>query len=449
MSFSRVCRIGALVSIASMLLVQAPASAVTQSTGDPTDAPAGPAGKTDLRTVAWDVGATTTTLTVNVDESTYGAGLRAALNVHTVLDTDRDGLADVEIYATRNADGVTMDMKLRTLDRVDSTGDCQGLSGKTVGGQDAVATTVTGGREILAYTFDTTALPGGLSYFRWAAFGQSPGATTSTGPWDYLPNVANPDSAAANPGDRRCNSTLGGIRLRMASGIDLDAVNPVALPATTSVPGGAVLGTSALPVRFDWAGSDNATPTGALRYDVEMRDTATGTWTAVVTNSSARMAIRSLTPAHTYQLRHRVRDAAGNQSAFRLSPTFRPSARQESAASPTLVYTGTWTSAARTGAYGGSVRTSTTAGATATLTLQGPRGVGVVMPQRADLGTAKVCLLQGATTPSCATIDLSPATATTRKLLFVRNMLNPSLSYKVRVTLMSGRVDLDAFELLA
>jgi hypothetical protein len=210
-----------LLAAMAMLYGLAPASALVHSTTDPTDAPPGPQGKTDLRSITWDIGAATTSLTVSVDESTYGADVRAALGVYVLLDADRDGLADAEAVMRRNSDGVAIDMTLRALDRTQSSGDCQDLAGQALSVQAAVASAIANGLETFAFTFDTDAVQGGLSHFRWAAFGQSPGVGSPSGPWDYLPDAANPDPGATNPGDRRCNSNLEGLRLDMGAGIDL------------------------------------------------------------------------------------------------------------------------------------------------------------------------------------------------------------------------------------
>ncbi|MEY2472663.1 MAG: Peptidase serralysin terminal [Actinomycetota bacterium] len=222
MKLRGVAALGVIVLITSTAV---PAYAVTSSGTDPSDAPVGPEGKTDLRLVKWNVGASTTTATIGVDASTYGAGNRATLGVHLLVDNDRDGIADAEVTAARNADGVSVDMTLRSLDRTLSTASCQDLSGKTLQGPTTVNPTVANGRETFATTFANDAVPGALAHFRWAAFGQSPGATSATGPWDYQPNATNPDPSAANPGDRRCDASKSGVAVSMASGVEVDTTN--------------------------------------------------------------------------------------------------------------------------------------------------------------------------------------------------------------------------------
>lgn len=224
-----------------------------------------------------------------------------------------------------------------------------------------------------------------------------------------------------------------------------DETAPVVDGAKRTVPQGAGLGASRLPVRFSWSATDNETPTAELRYDVQIRDQATSEWVNVVSNSLARAATVMLLPNHSYVLRHRARDQWGNVSAFLNSAAFKAEPGQETMTSPRLRYAGAWTRVAREGAYGGYVRTSTEVGATATMTFTGYRGAGVVLPKRTGLGVAKVCLLRTGVDPSCQDIDLGATTAL-RPLVFARNALNPGIEYRIRVRVMSGRVDLDVFE---
>jgi hypothetical protein len=210
--------------------------ALTRSSTDPSDAPNGVEGRTDLRAVTWTVNGSAASLTVTVDESTYGAGQRASLGVHLLIDNDLDGLADAEVVASRNADGVKVDVALRLLDRTLSTSTCQDLDGKASGQLGTVSTQVASGLETFSFSFDAAAVPGGLGRFRWAAFGQSPFASSAAGPWDYLPESANPEPLASNPGDRRCDSSLSGLKVIIGAGIDF-APDPTPVPGPGPTPG--------------------------------------------------------------------------------------------------------------------------------------------------------------------------------------------------------------------
>ena len=231
---------GLLVALGVVFaLVTGSAQAASQTAADPSDAPAGPSGKADLRAVSWDVGDTSATLKVSLDASTYPGG-RADIGVHVLLDTNADGIADQEIAATRNADGLAVDVALRNLDRTLSTADCQDLAGKPSGAQGKVATTIADGLETFSFSFDPALVSGRLAAFRWAAFGQAPPDGAQAGPWDVMPDAANPDPNASNPGDRRCDSSKGGVPVRMSQGVvfpDPPPPDPNQPPGSSPPPG--------------------------------------------------------------------------------------------------------------------------------------------------------------------------------------------------------------------
>lgn len=225
--------IGVLSILLVLLLGTSPGGfALTRTSTDPSDAPDGAQGRTDLRVVTWAVTGTVATVTVTVDESTYGVGQRAELGVHLLLDTDLDGLADAEVVAGRNADGLKMDVSLRLLNRTLSTSTCQDLEGLALT-TGTVATLVASDLETFSFSFDTTPVPGALDTFRWVAFGQSP--PSASGPWDYLPDSANPDGSAPNPGDRRCDSGKTGVSVNMGAGL-VFAPDPVVTPPSPVSP---------------------------------------------------------------------------------------------------------------------------------------------------------------------------------------------------------------------
>jgi hypothetical protein len=228
-----ILHLGGLVAILAIAVQPATASAATQSRDDPSDAPNGALGKADLRTVTWDVSGATAKLTVSVDASTYPVDLRAQIGVHVLIDTDRDGTADAEVVATRDVDGVAIDVQVRGLDRTLSTETCQDLAGKAIGAPATLSSTVAGGLETFSYTFDPTVLPGGLASFRWAVFGQAPPDGAVGGPWDVLPDAATVDPADPNPGDERCDASKSGVRVRIKNGVAFPdpVVPPPPIPA--------------------------------------------------------------------------------------------------------------------------------------------------------------------------------------------------------------------------
>ncbi len=220
-----------------LLALSLPAICATQADAqtrtDPSDAPAGPSGKTDLRTITWDVGASAATLHVSVDQSTYGANSPAELGLHVLLDTTQDGTADAEVVAVRAADHSSIDWTLRSLTGALSSATCQDLAGATLS-QGTVATTIAGGLESFDVVVKTGDVPGGLTAFTWVAFGQSPPDGSALGPWDYVPDTANPDGAPANPGERRCGAGNGGIAARMSAGVVLPDPAPPPPPPPPS-----------------------------------------------------------------------------------------------------------------------------------------------------------------------------------------------------------------------
>ena len=249
MSSLQIIRILCLLVLIAMLMPPQ-AMAGPRTTADPSDAPPGTEGETDIRSITWDVGIDTTTLTVSVDQSTFGASLRAELGVDVLIDTDGDAIADAEVMGARNADGVSMDMAVRTLDGTGSTASCQELAGSASGATGTVATTIAASLETFSFTFANDAVAGDLTLSHWVAFGQSPKDASVAGPWDYLPNSANPDPGAGNPGDRRCGSGLGGLRVTMTSAIGLSEYelkvvrSGTGLGSVSSVPAGIACGTN-------------------------------------------------------------------------------------------------------------------------------------------------------------------------------------------------------------
>lgn len=187
------------------------ADAATQSRDDPSDAPGPENAQADLRRVAWDVTGSAATLTVSLDDNSF-----APVAVHLLMDTGADGLADEEVVATRDADGKRLDVTLRELSHALSTTDCQDLAGKNTSAQATVPSTVSGGLETFAFSFDPTVVAGGLASFTWAAFGQAP---DFNGAWDLLPDASNPAPGAPNPGDRRCNGSKSGLGVRVSAGV--------------------------------------------------------------------------------------------------------------------------------------------------------------------------------------------------------------------------------------
>ena len=229
----------------------------------------------------------------------------------------------------------------------------------------------------------------------------------------------------------------------------VDATPPTVTAPAQSFPLHAQISQSSLPVRLGWTGTDNRTTQSNLKFDLNKRtyqSGAWGAWSSVLADTSLRATVRYLILGSQYQFEARSKDEAGNASAFEAGAAFTPTLLQESAA--TYTAGGSWVTQAQSDASGGSVKISTKAGASATFAFTGG-GVGVVMPLRSTLGSVKICLDPGTASESCSTVDLSPASGLgARMIVFARNGLSAAVQHHVKVTVLSGRADLDAFAIL-
>ena len=231
-----------------------------------------------------------------------------------------------------------------------------------------------------------------------------------------------------------------------------DTIAPTAKAPLQAIPLNSTLGTSttgaSLPAQITWAAAtDDRAASSQLVYQLQ-RKTGTGAFTNVGGWTTRRsQPVEMLTPGVTYQYRVMAKDPAGLIGTA-TAPAFTPGVAQENASGN--VFTGTWlTRLAQATAYGGFVRPTTTANAKVTRTFTGRRNVAVVMPKAATMGNVSVCLFQGATQVICqSSIDLSPSSGKgPRRVVFMRSVLNPALSYRVEVTALSGRAELDAIVL--
>jgi beta-N-acetylhexosaminidase len=144
------------------------------------------------------------------------------------------------------------------------------------------------------------------------------------------------------------------------------------------------LGSTTVPVRTAWSATDGC---GVSRYTLQ-RQVAGGAWTAqALTSGSSGAIVQSLTIGSTYRYRVQATDGAGNVSAWRYGPAFRPLLTQQS--STAVHYAGTWHTGSSTSPSGGSVAYSTATGASATYTFTGV-AVAWVAPRGPARGSAAV-----------------------------------------------------------
>lgn len=228
----------------------------------------------------------------------------------------------------------------------------------------------------------------------------------------------------------------GAVSATASHAITLDTTRPAITKAPAPAFVKAHLGTTAVPIKISWAGTDATS--GISHYDLE-KSTDGGAFTLVASPATANATV-NLNPGHSYKFEVRATDKAGNVSGFTAGATFTLTAYQETAS--TISYSTGWTKQALTGSYGGSVKFATLAGKTAKLSFSGSQ-VAWVSTIGSNRGSATAKLDSGtATTVSTNGATLKPAT-----VVYVKTMTAGSHSLLVKVLGTSGhpRVDVDAF----
>ena len=217
----------------------------------------------------------------------------------------------------------------------------------------------------------------------------------------------------------------------------LDLVPPSTVQAGATLPTGVKLGTSSATLRLAWAPATDGL-TGVARYRVEQSVNGGG-WT-YVTSTTARTLDRTIALGTNYAFQVRAIDRAGNVGEGVAVP-IRAARSQESDGS--IVFRGSWTRAAVTGASGGRTRYATRAGAVARMTFSG-RAISLVAPKSRSRGSAKI-YIDGAL---AKTVSLYSSTTLARQVVFQRSWPTPG-THTIRIVV-SGtrghpRFDVDAF----
>jgi uncharacterized repeat protein (TIGR01451 family) len=218
-----------------------------------------------------------------------------------------------------------------------------------------------------------------------------------------------------------------------------DVTDPtISRPVTTFLTG-TRLGTTKVPLRTSWTGSDD--DSGIAQFKLQHRSDG-GAWKTVeLSRPRAHRSVLLLAPRHTHQFRLRAEDAAGNWSPWRTGSAFGLGARQESANA--ISVTPSWRRLDLSGSYGGKVERTGNAGARARFAFTG-RGVAWVATKSASRGSATV-FVDGV---EVKTVDLSRATRRTRMVVWRMNWTTVD-SHVVRIVVAGTAghpfVDVDAF----
>ncbi len=193
------------------------------------------------------------------------------------------------------------------------------------------------------------------------------------------------------PGTYRVTATFRdpiGTERQTSTTIDIapDTVAPTITGLRQRLVPGSQLGTSAIPVQIAWTASDAGS--GVDHVEVA-RQTDGGAWVVIDGDLAAASITRDQYRGHRYRFRVRAVDGAGNVSPWSYTATFGPTAYSETNAK--LRYTGTWSTASSSGAYGGALRATSRSGASASITFTG-RSVAWVAPKSPIRGWARVYL---------------------------------------------------------
>jgi hypothetical protein len=186
-----------------------------------------------------------------------------------------------------------------------------------------------------------------------------------------------------------------------------------------------------------WTGSDSGA--GIASYDVK-RSVDYGAYTTIATKVTGTSLGWTMTPGHSYTFKVRARDMAGNVGPWVGPSTWYTSLVQQQNAAVT--YAGTWAGQTGGGYSAGSVKFASEAAASASYRFRG-RSIGWVTTLRPDGGLAQV-YVDGVLV---ATVDTASSDTTARVLAFTKSWTGLA-THTIRVVVVGGRVDLDAFALL-
>jgi hypothetical protein len=228
----------------------------------------------------------------------------------------------------------------------------------------------------------------------------------------------------------------GAVSATASHSITLDTTKPVITkaPSPSFVTGH--LGTTAVPIKISWAGTDATS--GISHYNLE--ESVDGGAFSLVASPTTANATVNLNPGHSYKFEVRATDKAGNVSGFTAGAAFTLSAFQET--SSAITYSSGWTKQAVTGAYGGSVKFATLAGKTAKFSFTGSQ-VAWVSTLGANRGSATAKLDSG----TAVTVSTNAAATKPAMVVYTKTVAAGAHSLLLKVAGTAGhpRVDVDAF----
>jgi len=278
--------------------------------------------------------------------------------------------------------------------------------------------------------------------------GEGRGCSSSTGSFTILDGPTNDASGAlasvAIDFVQYCDGSTAPLtgRLRFHSLVPADGVPPLVSEPASGVVFAHTTGSTTIPVAGHWTGRDEFS--GVARYDVSLSTDGRPYRLLSATNMSTSV-LKSMSSGHSYRLRVRAHDRAGNASAWSYGRTVKLRVVADSSSS--IVYRGGWRRAARSAAMGGTSTYSSTSGATASLSFTG-RSISLVAPIGATRGQARISI-DGV---PVATVDLHSGATVSRAIVFVK-VWSKNGTHRISVRVLGtpghGRVDIDSFAVLS
>jgi hypothetical protein len=226
----------------------------------------------------------------------------------------------------------------------------------------------------------------------------------------------------------------------------LDLVPPVAGAPKQALVTGSTLGTSTLPVRITWSATDPGSGVAATQVNCDVRHgglAACATTTHLsVTRSERWKRSYQVAADSSYGYAIVARDAYGSRSPRRIGSTLTPTVYEQNSAH--ITWRGSWLTATGTasGYSGGSTRRTSRVGASATFITSG-RSFGFVTSLGPAGGRARIY----ADGVLATTLTLTNSRVRTRDIAWTTTFAR-SGTHTIRVVVVSGRVDVDAFVVL-